>query len=98
MEIFNITKFVEFKRAQPFKQFAENVITARREADSGGSLIKGTVQKLQGNSGYGTFYKIYFEKKVKIFFEKILLKKKLKKKLVKKSFKILMKKSYRKNL
>ena len=70
LEIFNITKFVEFKRAQPFKQFAENVITARREADSGGSSIKGTVQKLQGNSGYGTFYKIYFEKKLKYFLKK----------------------------
>ena len=49
--------FYRFEQKQPFVQFANKTITARRAADDGsGSEVKGTVQKLKGNSGYGEAY------------------------------------------
>ena len=51
-----VTSFFQFVKKQPFVQFAEDTISARRAADDGtGSEVKGTVQKLKGNSGYGMY-------------------------------------------
>ena len=53
----NITSFYKFEKKEPFVQFAEETISARRAADDGtGSEVKGMVQKLKGNSGYGKIY------------------------------------------
>ena len=49
-----ITTFYKFERKYPFVQFADDTINARRAADDGtGTAVKGTIQKLKGNSGYG---------------------------------------------
>ena len=51
-----ITTFYKFERKYPFIRFADETINARRAADNGtGSEVKGTIQKLKGNSGYGEF-------------------------------------------